>query len=129
MAYPDLREWWESGQGRNSYTTFACRSGKLSVYVRRNIADPSVMEIANVLTLEGFGGTRALYRDFCRDIPAIAENVLNPDLDAVLEKLGWSHAYRDQLDTPTRINPAFMERYPAYAEAGSAFQAIMLSKL
>jgi hypothetical protein len=125
---PELSEWWADGRGRNSYTTYTTPTGSLSVYVRRNVADPSVMEIANVSTIEGWGGLRSLYRDFCRDIPAIAENILNPELDRLLARLGWTHEYRDLGGTPTRINPAFMVRFPHYAEVQSAFHAILRSR-
>lgn len=128
MGYPYLQEWWESGQGSNAWTTFWTRTGEAEVYVRRNIADRSVMEIANISTRRGHGNARALYRTYTRDIPAIAELVHNPELDALLVRWGWSHAYRDQLDIPTRINPAFMRRFPAYREANSVIQAIVRSR-
>ena len=124
----ELAEWWHSGRGRNSWTIFQTKSGTLSVYVRRNVLDNSVMEIASVSTLDGFGGARALYREFTADIPAIAENILNPDLDQLLHRWGWTQVYYDMGGTPSRVNPEFMRRFPQYAEARSALHAIMLSR-
>jgi hypothetical protein len=128
MSWPELKDWWEAGVGSNTYTVFTSRSGVMSVYVRRNVLDRSVMEIANISSLEGFGGARALYREFCRDIPTIAENILNPELDALLGRLGWTHAYRDLAEIPTRINPAFMARFTRYAEANRPVHAIALER-
>lgn len=122
-----LEKWWKSGQGRNSYTVFTCKNGSLSVYVRRNVLDKSVMEIASVSTISGFNGVRTLYRDFCKDIPAIAENVLNPELDSLLGKLGW-YAY-DCYGVSTRVNPEFQRRFTAYAEATSVYNAITKSRM
>ena len=81
---PDLMEWWNTGQGRNANTILETKSGSMKVYVRRNAADTSVMEIAAVSTLHGFGASRVLYGSLTRDIPAIAENILNPQLDTYL---------------------------------------------
>lgn len=120
----ELKDWWESGVGRNSYTEFTTRTGQLSVYVRRNAINASVMEIANVSTISGFGASRVLYGSFTRDIPCLAENILNPQLDVALEKWGWDFAYRDLGGIPTRINHAFKKRFANYAEAHSAFCAV-----
>ena len=124
----ELEDWWESGIGSNSYVTLTTKTGKLSVYLRRHIADKSVMMIASVSTISGYGGIRKLYRSATRDIPAIAENILNPDLDAILERWGWTHCYRDLAGIPSRVNPAFCERFPNYANARTAFEAIMLTR-
>ncbi len=124
----ELTHWWEQGRERNAHTRFTTRTGAARVYVRRNIADGRVIEIASISTIKGFGVARALYRTFLAEIPAIAENILNPDLDRMLERWGWTHAYRDLADTPTRVNPAFMRCFPDYANAHSAFHAILLSR-
>lgn len=128
MAYPDLRDWWTNGRGNNAWTIFEVPTGAVEVYVRRNIADRSVLEIANISSAHGFGGARMLYRSFVRDIPAVAELVHNPELDAMLVRWGWDHAYRDQMEVPTRVNKAFQERFPAYAESQSVIQAIVKSR-
>lgn len=125
---PDLATWWFSGRGRNSWTVFECKTGAMSVYARRNAADQSVIEIASVSSIAGFGASRALYRTFCADIPAIAENILNPELDSFLARWGWDHAYYDLGGTPTRVNKAFQKRFPTYAEAHSPYVAIVSSR-
>lgn len=123
-----LQDWWKSGKGRNQWTVYSVPTGSVSVYARRNIVDPRVIEIVSISTIDGFGAARSLYRTFLADIPAIAENVLNSDLDRMLEKLGWDFAYRDLADIPTRINKKFQETFPDYAQAHSAFAAILTAK-
>ncbi len=125
MPLPKLDDWWKSGKGYNAYTRFTTPTGKADVYLRRHIADPKVMMIANISLVSGYGVSRPLYRTYTRDIPAIAENILNSQLDALLERWGWDFAYRDQLGTPTRINKAFQKAYPNFAEAQSPSQAIV----
>lgn len=126
MNYPELLQWWQTGQGRNAYTVLTTKTGEIEVYLRRNAFDASVMEIARVTTIRGFGGVRVLYGSLTDNIPAIAENVINPELDAFLVKMGWTFAYRDLLDTPTRINPAFMRKFSSYKDARSVSEAIFL---
>lgn len=126
--YDDLPTWWVNGSGRNAWTRVRTSTGELEVYVRRLAIDPSVMMIANISTISGHGGVRALYRTITRDIPAIAELVLNPELDKLLVRLGWDHAYYDDAGTPTRVNKEFQKRFPAYGEARSPAQAVVLSR-
>ena len=128
MEVPHLRDWWASGVGSNSYTRFETSTGALSVYVRRHIADRDVMMIANVSTVSGFGASRTLYREFCHDIPTIAENILNDDLDGLLERWGWTGLYRDDAQIPSRVNQAFMDRYPEWNMASTAGQAILRAR-
>ncbi len=125
---PRLVDWWANGKGSNAYTLFETKSGKAKVYVRRHIADPRVMMIANIESISGFGIARALYRTFTQDIPAIAELVLNPELDALLERWGWDFAYRDYSNTPTRVNKAFQAEFPTYATAYNPTQAIVQAR-
>lgn len=120
-----LQDWWENGKENRAWCLFKTHTGLLQVYARRSIFDRSVIEIANIGSIEGFG-IRTLYRDWLKDIPAISEQIINPDLDKLLERLGWTHTYRDLADIPTRINPAFMARFPRYAEAQNAHHAIRL---
>lgn len=124
----ELKDWWASGVGRSSYTDFTTRTGKLHVYVRRHIADPTVMMIANVGTVSGWGASRTLYREFTKDIPTIAECILNPELDQMLKRWGWDHAYYDLADIPTRVNQAFVDRFPTAPTAASAGAAIMAER-
>lgn len=125
---PDLLEWWVAGHGVNAITVLRTKTGEMEVYVRRHIADQSVMMIASVSTRKGFGGARLLYGSLTRDIPAIAEQIINPDLDAYLAKNGWDWAYYDLGGIPTRINQAFQRRFPLFREAKSSFHAIMMSR-
>lgn len=120
-----LEDWIASGTRIRAWTEFRTKHGLLEVYVRRSIFCPEVVEIANVRSLDGFGGIRPLYRKLFADIPAIAEQVLNPDLDKLLVVWGWDHAYRDLADIPTRVNKAFQQRFPSYREAHTAGQAMM----
>lgn len=124
----ELPLWWSETRERNAHTVFVTKTGKARVYVRRNVVDPRVIEIASISTMRGFGVARALYRTFLADIPAIAENILNPALDRMLERWGWTHAYYDLANIPTRVNPAFMKCFPHYTEAHSAFHAVLLSR-
>lgn len=110
------------------YYEFKSHTGHLSVYARRSIFDPEVIEIANLETLGGLTGIRALYRDYLHDIPAIAEQIINPGLNQLLEKWGWTYVYRDLALIPTRINPAFMKRFPRFAEAKDARAAMYLDR-
>jgi hypothetical protein len=129
MREVDLDTWWETGKGQNAWTTFQTKTGKLSVYVRRNAANHAVIEIASISTISGWGGIRSLYRDYLADKPAIAENLLNPELDAMLIRWGWTHAYRDLADIPTRVNKKFEECFPNYANEHSAFGAVMRERI
>lgn len=123
-----LQHWWANYSDRNAHTVYAVPTGRMRVYARRNSADPAVIEIANVSTISGYGAARSLYRTFLADIPAIAENILNPELDKMLDRWGWDFAYRDLLGTPTRVNKAFQRMFPQYDKAHSAFAAILLAK-
>lgn len=122
---PELADWLAHGIGNNANTVHTTKNGMLFVYVRRHIADREVLMVANVHTLSGFGASRHLYRELLKDKPAIAENILEPKLEALLGRWGWPHTYYDLGGTPTMINQAFADRFPHYAEVGSAAQAIM----
>ncbi len=125
---PHLEDWWAEGKGTNSWTMFPTKNGLLHVYVRRSIGDREVLMIVNISRVKGFGSIRPLYRTFCEDIPAIAENVINRELDTMLERWGWDWAYRDLADIPTRVNKAFQNKFPGYKDAHSPLAAIMQNR-
>lgn len=127
-----LRGWWKYPQRRyprNPYVTHATRTGAVSVYVRRSLAAPPhapVLEIASITTEWGWGAARHLYCTFARDIPAVAECVLSPELDLLLQRWGWTTAFRRHPDEPpTRVNPAFMALCPRAADYHSPSAALM----
>ena len=125
----DLLDWWNgNSRQRNVTASFLTRTGALKVYARRNALDRSVIEIATVSSLGGFNAVRSLYRTFCAEIPAIAECIVNPELDSLIERWGWDHAYLADTGAPTRINKAFQARFPRYAEAISPLAAIYAAR-
>ncbi len=128
MKYPALQDWWENGKTTSAVTHYRTKTGSVEVYARRNVADRSVMEVARITHHKGFGAAWSLYRHYLTDIPAIAELIQNPQLDAVIEKMGWDHAYRDLIGTPTRVNKAFQLRFPDYKIARNVIEAIILKR-
>lgn len=121
-----LRLWWEQPDRYpwSSYVSYTTAAGSIEVYARRNIVDRRVLEIANVSTTYGWGAAWSLYTHFTRHIPAVAEQVLHPQLDAMLQRWGWTTVYRDIIGTPTRVNPAFVRLCPRAADYDSPGQAL-----
>lgn len=121
-----LTEWWATPDHycRNPWLLHESNTGAVEVYVHRFPLDKRVLTVASVNTVHGWGAARHLYRTFCRDIPTIAEQILNPELDVWLARTGWSQVYYDLAEIPTRVNQAFMQTFPDAAQAGSAYQAV-----
>ena len=122
-----LDEFLKDEHVRNQWVEYTTKSGALSVYVHKHITDKRVITIANVMTLYGYGSIRRLYTNTFANIPAIAESIINPDLDKMLEKWGWTTAYYDLAGIPTRTNPKFDQMFGTQHRSPSA--AIMSKRV
>jgi hypothetical protein len=111
----------------NAWTTYHCNTGSLAVYARKNIFNRNIIEIANIASIEGFGSCFSLYKHFLNNIPAIAENIHNPELDKWLDKLKW-YGY-DSYGVPTRINPYMMKLYPNYMNYKNVTELLIFERI
>jgi len=83
----------------------------LSYYVRKSIFFPGSIELANCGAdpdSREFGYWRFLKR-YAREIPFIAEQVINPDLASLYRRLRWRE--RDIGGIPQFASPLMVERF------------------
>lgn len=108
-----FQQWYASGTHNSAWTTYTAMAGTVSVYVRRAVVDRRVVEVGNIVSRGGWGAGFSFYRSALRGIPAVAEIIVNPALDALLERWGWVAAPTTDPDSPapTRVNPAFLAVY------------------
>lgn len=128
----NLEEWLASGTNLSSWVEHWTRTGGVNVYVRRCVAHRPVVEVANVHTLAGWGASVHLYRSALRHVPAVAETILNPELDALLHRWGWQEIPCSTASVPSRVSPEFVRLYgrppPCVTNAHGVKLAVQISR-
>lgn len=124
-----FEQWYASGTHASAWVSYATKTGLLTVYVRRAVVDRRVVEVGNIAHRAGWGASFSFYRTALREIPAVAELIINPQLDALLERWGWMAAPARNPDTPapTRVNQAFVARYGPPLPAHDASTCVNLA--
>lgn len=122
----NFEQWYASSKSL-SWLDYSTKTGMVHVYVRKCVANRAVVEVANIFTRRGWGAMPHFYRRALAEIPAVAEFIINPDLEILLRRWGWVTLPVQQEPAPSLVNPEFLRRYGPPQACVSNSHGVMLA--